>query len=489
MAPQRRGSLLRNCVLLGAAATARWAVPVVAERSPAELDESSARRELQRTATDVWLTSDENGGTGTVDLLSHAECVDDKFGLLQYYGLACSSQTLHMTEEACEDAGFQWMDDHDNSLLHYCRDSTLTDIVRQKGCGFQWSLSYSLADLCPFTCYGCEEHVPFDALNRLFLDMTINVPNIQIADIGDRQDNGDWVISVELNELTFYDFSLGNLAATTVGPERRYAINGTGHAGPGLTQELDVVTMTISASNFIITGQLDVLWCVFTGDTSAVADISCSTGDPFASAEDPVTVEINTAQGLLDMQFLLGSPDLTIEPPCLPAGAGYPADRSDSALACTGQWGSMQPQTMKDAPLGDLRPAFAPGGFYEGVEFCQMTLGTLYEIYANGDGFTSGLINFIQGIGWPWDWGNGDFLQEYLLCPDCYVIGLLTDYLCSKVAKAMNDELGGLLKDLSAVVEPYLNPESADYLCTTTLEATLEAECREENKFRGPEGM
>ena len=437
--------------------------------------QSAARRELQRTATDVRLS-------GTVDMLRDASCRDDPQGFLEWNGLTCSGQTMHQTEEECEQAGFEWRDDHENSNLHHCWRSDLVNYVRQVGCG-GWFLGgmFTVADLCPFTCYGCEESVPFDALNRLFLDLTINLPDISIIDVANAKGEGGWVptISLEMNSFSCHDISLGKLEASTAGPERRPGVLLDG----SVTPEQDEVTMTIAATNVMLTCQLDFQWCMFSSSASTAegTDLHCSTGDPTLSGRS--TVEINTARGMIELDMVLSSPNLAVQPPCLPAGKGY-AHRSLPEQACTGKKGTLQPRMTFSN--GTLLPAYAGGGMFEGRKpFCQVSLGTMHEVDASGDSFTADLINFVHDFGWPWSWGEGDFLQEYIICSDCDLIELLRDFLCKETSSVFNSELGGAIADLSAIVEPYVNPNAEEYLCRTD----EKSECREEHRFRGPLGM
>lgn len=453
---------LRLWLLCAAVAAAAVAAP-----------EGGQRRELQRTATGIRLSDAEH-------LLENAVCRDDWAGLLDDFGMTCSSETMHLTEEECTAAGFTWQDSHDNDVFHHCWRSDHEDVVRERGCGAWFLEGYeTVADLCPFTCYGCDGSIPFDALNRLFLDFTINAPDITLTDLADVEGQGGLVptISAEINDLSCDDLSLGNLAAKTEGPERRPGVLSDGST----TQDQDEVTLTVSADNIMVTCRLDIKWCIFPSDVSdADTDITCSGGD--ASFQGSSTVVIYTAQAKLDMDFVMSSPDLTVQPPCLPAGTGYA--RTEAAQACTGKHGTLQPQIRNSN--GDLLAPYAEGGIYEGQpDFCRMDLGTLHEVSAAGGTFTTSLVNFLADFSLnPLNWGEGDILQDYIVCPDCKVIGVLKDFLCKQMSNVVNDELGGLLQDLSASIEPYVNPNAADYLCKED-----DAECREENAFRGPEGM
>ena len=222
--------VLSLSLLLSAAAGATVDLPSRAEGPAADDRELvSARRELQRTATGARISQ-------TLDDLT--TCTDDSAGFMALYGMTCSAETRHQTQAECESAGFTWADDHGNSLLHHCRDSTKLDMVHDRGCG-AWFLQdiYTVADMCPFSCFGCDEHVRFDALNRLFMDLTINAPDILISDVANTAKDSTGltpVVSIEINDLTCYDISLGNIHATTDPPDaprRAPRINADGSPG------------------------------------------------------------------------------------------------------------------------------------------------------------------------------------------------------------------------------------------------------------------
>lgn len=163
------------------------------------------------------------------------------------------------------------------------------------------------------------------------------------------------------------------------------------------------MTVTITASNVMVTCHLDIQWCLFDGDTNrATTDITCSTGDPRLSGQS--TVEINTARGTVGMDFKFRSPNLNITPPCLPAGDIH----ADGVLMAAGSVAyEHRPFTNQScAHKNGVLLSRGDGANGYGRQ-CRLDLGTFHEVAATGGGFTAGLLNTVANAGLPWNWGDG----------------------------------------------------------------------------------
>ena len=255
---------------------------------------AAARRQLQRTVETVrW-----NDMAHVLD----QGCVDDPSGFLREAGLGCS-QLLHSagcprgherctrSEDECEDAGLEWTEDqrpHDaHEVQGTCRDASIYDIVHHLGCGHSLTPTYIVGDVCPFACFHCD--VAFDALNRLFIDMTVNSPDLLIDDIDGRD------IDINIRELSCYDVSFGSLRVETT---RDKADDGD-----------DRVTARVNASQVTVTCQADITWSV---------PRLIGSGRHQGSSG----VELSTALATIQSDLVFTSPNLNTTPPCRESATG-----------------------------------------------------------------------------------------------------------------------------------------------------------------------